>query len=209
MARVHTTAFNETDCIGDCYEPINNSLANLDTAVQNISAYDNSLRAAITPSSNNLTVANNLTASGNIFVPNRPTFTASISGNVATNTRITGNTTAIASWNAIPVNVGGYFNATTGKFTAPIKGTYWFAVSIANAPTTAAHFGDVTLYRNSTALFGSGGPIVLKGAANIWNNGSFSMPVQLNVNDTVSVGVTNYTGNTGNFYALFSGYLLG
>lgn len=37
MARVHTTAFNETDCIGDCYEPINNSLDNLDTAVQNIS----------------------------------------------------------------------------------------------------------------------------------------------------------------------------
>ena len=38
MARVHTTAFNETDCIGDCYEPINNSLANLDTAVQDLSA---------------------------------------------------------------------------------------------------------------------------------------------------------------------------
>jgi hypothetical protein len=38
MARVHTTAFNETDCIGDCYEPINNSLANLDTAVQSVSS---------------------------------------------------------------------------------------------------------------------------------------------------------------------------
>ena len=38
MARVHTTAFNEIDCIGDCYEPINNSLDNLDTAVQNLSA---------------------------------------------------------------------------------------------------------------------------------------------------------------------------
>lgn len=38
MARVHTTAFNETDCIGDCYEPINNSLDNLDTAVQDLSA---------------------------------------------------------------------------------------------------------------------------------------------------------------------------
>ena len=40
MARVHTTAFNETDCIGDCYEPINNSLANLDTAVQDLSGSD-------------------------------------------------------------------------------------------------------------------------------------------------------------------------
>jgi hypothetical protein len=38
MARVHTTAFNETDCIGDCYEPINNSLDNLDTAVQSVSS---------------------------------------------------------------------------------------------------------------------------------------------------------------------------
>lgn len=41
MARVHTTAFNETDCIGDCYEPINNSLDNLDTAVQSISSTAN------------------------------------------------------------------------------------------------------------------------------------------------------------------------
>ena len=67
MTRVHTTAFNETDCIGDCYEPINNSLDNLDTAVQDLSSYDNTLKTAITPSGNNLTITNNLTAK-NIYV---------------------------------------------------------------------------------------------------------------------------------------------
>ena len=62
MARVHTTAFNETDCIGDCYDPINNSLDNLDTAVQDLSSYDNTLKSAITPSGSNLIVTGNLRA---------------------------------------------------------------------------------------------------------------------------------------------------
>lgn len=48
MARVHTTAFNETDCIGDCYEPINNSLNNLDTAIQNLSGVQNTANTNIT-----------------------------------------------------------------------------------------------------------------------------------------------------------------
>lgn len=79
MARVLTTAFNETDCIGDCYEPINNSLANLDTAVQDLSSYDSTLKSAITPSGSNLIVTGNLradtiqnTSGQNLFVNGYP-----------------------------------------------------------------------------------------------------------------------------------------
>jgi hypothetical protein len=48
MARVHTTPFNETDCIGDCYEPINDSLADLDTAVQDLRTDVNSVSGNVT-----------------------------------------------------------------------------------------------------------------------------------------------------------------
>ena len=48
MARVHTTPFNETDCIGDCYEPINNSLDNLDTAVQDLDTEVQSVSGNVT-----------------------------------------------------------------------------------------------------------------------------------------------------------------
>jgi hypothetical protein len=69
MARLFTGYIDENDCIGDSLGPIGsgskstineNSLA-LDLAVQSLSAYDNSLRAAITPSGSNLAVTNQLT----------------------------------------------------------------------------------------------------------------------------------------------------
>jgi hypothetical protein len=62
MARIYTTPFNETDCIGDCYGPINNSLGSLDNAVQSLLAYDNVIKQAIDIN----TVTNNLTANGSI-----------------------------------------------------------------------------------------------------------------------------------------------
>jgi hypothetical protein len=70
MARIHTQFIDETECIGDSLDSINNSFQNLDTSVQDLSAYDNSLKLAVTPNGSNLTVVNNLTAGGNIIASN-------------------------------------------------------------------------------------------------------------------------------------------
>lgn len=80
MARLFTGYIDENDCIGDSLgtagvvgEPkgtINQNSLALDVAVQSLSAYDNSLRAAITPSSSNLTITNNLTATSDIVARN-------------------------------------------------------------------------------------------------------------------------------------------
>lgn len=61
MARAFTQNISDTECIGDSLIKINNNSESLDTRVQQLSSYDSSLRAAITPSSNSLIVANNLT----------------------------------------------------------------------------------------------------------------------------------------------------
>jgi len=223
MSRIFTGFIDENDCLGDSLgdknisslvlpsgkSTFNRNSYNLDVAVQQLSSYDTSLKTALTVSGSGLTVSNNLSATGNIFVPNRPTFVAGISGLVAANTLFANNVPAIANWNSISINVGNAFNTSNGYFTAPVKGVYIFSVSISYRPTTANHFGDISLFKNNTNLFGTGGPIVLRPPVNNWSNGSFTMPVNLNINDTVSIGVTNYGGNSGNLYALFSGYLLG
>jgi hypothetical protein len=216
MARTFTGHIDENDCMGDSLGPklgggrgtINQNFYNLDESVQQLSAYDTTLKGALTVSGNSLTVTNNLTASGNVFTPNRTTFMAGISGVVAASTLFAGNGT-IGNWNSIPINVNNRFNTTNGIFTAPVKGIYWFSISISYRPTTANHFGDISLFKNGVNLFGTGGPIVLRPAINTWGNGSFSMPVSLNANDTITVRVTNYSGNSGNIYALFCGYFLG
>ncbi len=67
MARRHTQIIPETDCIGDSLDlRINPNFLNLDEAVQSLSAYDNSLRAAITLAGSDLIVPGDLRVNGNI-----------------------------------------------------------------------------------------------------------------------------------------------
>lgn len=104
MARVHTIAFNETDCIGDCYEPINNSLDNLDTAVQDLSSGNISSASGNFTVTNNLTVNNGLTVSNSLTatVGNLKLQTGRIIRQIAVETDSTGRAIP-ASWTLGPV----------------------------------------------------------------------------------------------------------
>jgi hypothetical protein len=69
MARQLTGFISENDCIGDSLDSpggINPNFLALDEAVQSLSAYDTSLRQAITPTSNNLAVSNILSVGASI-----------------------------------------------------------------------------------------------------------------------------------------------
>jgi hypothetical protein len=84
MPRSFTTFIPDSDCIGDSLNTINTSYLKLDEECQRLDTYDNTLRAAITPSGNNLTVANNLTVT-NIATTNTLTVTNNLTatgGNV-------------------------------------------------------------------------------------------------------------------------------
>jgi hypothetical protein len=86
MPRLLTGYIDEDDCIGDSLGPtgggnkgtINANYLALDEAVQSLSAYDNSLRPALTPIGSNLTITNNLTANN-----------ITTTGNIITNNNIT------------------------------------------------------------------------------------------------------------------------
>jgi len=82
MARQLTGFISENDCIGDSLDSpggINPNFLVLDEAVQSLSAYGNSLKAAIIPSGGNITVAGNVradtiqnTSGQNLFVNGYP-----------------------------------------------------------------------------------------------------------------------------------------
>ena len=105
------------------------------------------------------------------------------------------------------LNQGSHFNNTTGKFTAPIAGTYWF--SCAGLPYTTSS-GDFFYFRKNGSHYGDG---VGGGAAfktyliNADESITNSLPITLAASDYVD---TYFVANgTEANYSHFSGYLIG
>lgn len=73
---------------------------------------------------------------GLISQPTKPVFQAWAPGITLTTSFV-----EISAWTEVYVNIGNHFNATTGRFTAPVDGTYQFGVaSIANNTATVYRF---------------------------------------------------------------------
>jgi hypothetical protein len=132
---------------------------------------------------------------GQVTMPSQPAFRVNKSTS----------TTAFVEvvYNVENLDIGNNFNTSTGRFTAPVSGTYYF--SFFGVPQTGTLI-NLSLYANG-------------GAAGFWtNNGSTSNDascscsavLQLNANDYVSVflvGGTMRTSNGDNNG--FMGYLIG
>lgn len=104
-------------------------------------------------------------------------------------------------------NAGSHYSTSTGRFTAPQTGSYFFSFySIFNTNVNSA---SVKIYKNGSRLYGGDIHFTYDQSGH-WHNVSFSQVLQLAVNDYVSIfngGIqVNYHGN---HWQLFSGYLLG
>ena len=134
-------------------------------------------------------------ASGRVTKPYHPSFKAGrSSGNVSATTTIL--------FDTIYHNVGSCYNASTGRFTAPIAGNYFLCCNVFNTSGTSTQVymklnGNNNLYN---LYYGSG-----------YGNMHLSQIISLSINDYVEVVVTTGTVYAGGspFDCTFCGYLLG
>lgn len=117
-------------------------------------------------------------------------------------------TTGIIIWGNSVTNNGNYYNTSTGKFTAPIAGYYFFR---AHTLITYASAGEMRMavYVNSAKYNGS--EFIQQKVANTWNTLSCQAHCYLAANDTVYIYMVINPGTLYNDagYNSFSGHLIG
>lgn len=141
-------------------------------------------------------------SSGRVTQPYQPAFYA-----YKSNANYTGNAT-ITSWNGVPLNIGGHFNGTTGVFTAPIAGKYFFSGrALLNQTNSAGYYYLDFVYNGATAS-----RMYKYVPASTYESFDISLMYNLNANDTVNLEVqvagSSWYG-VNSVYTQFIGRLLG
>lgn len=108
------------------------------------------------------------------------------------------------NFNNTIMNVGSHFNNSNGRFTAPISGTYMFAVGIWSQQGATSGTRFITLTKNGTDQ-----PAGCNNSNTAQEQLTITAAMDLNVNDYIEIrrAGLNIQGSTPRNY--FSGYLLG
>jgi len=161
---------------------------------------------------------------GNVGIgTSNPSATLDVSGNIRINGYIKNNnpcfsvykdngasvysTLGVVVWNKVINNNQTCYNTSTGFFTAPISGNYYFAYHVLKAASNAI---SLRLYKNNTAYVD--GSWLYSGAetASSSNNAHTSCIVFLSSGETISVNQVGggfYAGS--NYHNGFNGFLIG
>ena len=144
-----------------------------------------------------------MTKDGVITKPNQPSFHANKNGHLAEANA----TNQIQSWTTVH-DIGSNFNATTGVFTAPVAGVYFFAMNwMHNNPA-----GDMQLHgkKNSSVVIKAN----QTAAGATWNQDYLAAVYQMSANDTwswhlYSTGTSTYGVYGSGTFTSCNGYLIG
>lgn len=145
-------------------------------------------------------------SSGRMTLPAQPAFHAIYSG--ASNTSISSTGSAVVIWNTASVNTGSNYSTSTGRFTAPVAGTYLFYAQIPYTSVSGGIYLGVLLQKNGSGL--AEGYVSVSGYA----QPHISVIVTLAANDYVtSLYHYNLTSGTLEFSpngrGYFGGHLIG
>jgi hypothetical protein len=145
----------------------------------------------------NGTAALNIDSSGRITYPNQPSFRVSRS-----------NTTALSAgvvlFDNIFHNIGGHYNTSTGRFTAPVSGVYFVSATGGEDGNSGAGWG-FDIRRNGTTV----ARVELVGASFSYTWKSGCAVVQMTANDYFDVNVFSNTVQFEPSLGNFCGYLIG
>ena len=143
-----------------------------------------------------------ISAQGYVTTPNQPSFNVTITtiGQINSNAGVIifNNTTSLGNH-----NVGNHYNASNGRFTAPVAGRYQFNARMLTNSSTQSY--TIYMFRVNANHVGYIG----HNHSDYWLMESGSFILNLQANDYVDCYLQQHSGHGGHNYASFSGFLIG
>ena len=142
-------------------------------------------------------------SSGRVFQPTKPSFNAhrNSGGDIAANTGSSG----VVIFNSTTVNIGNGFDTSTGKFTAPVAGTYFFSTSCLTTATNSATDLQIRVDDVRVAQGRADAHSALQNSIFISVIATLTASQVVHVHINIGGGIYGSTGE----YNTFCGYLIG
>ena len=147
-------------------------------------------------------------SAGAVTIPNQPIFLATAETTISLSTSFA----ELTDFSNAHVNIGSHYNTSNGRFTAPVAGTYQFAVTSIGTSTSDVY--RFRVYKNGSSLNNFGLRVDTQhDGSGFGTNGEFCIVTTLAASDYISIfgrsdGGSDAYANSSYRYSYFRGHLM-